>query len=261
MQANNFSEFELFFNTYVKRFDSQDQVIHKNIELKKDHTYRVLDHISTIGVSLNLNAQELLVAKTIALFHDLGRFYQFSHYKTFDDFASENHAALSVRILETENILDAIPASEKDLILKAIDYHNRYQLPTQESETCLLFSKLIRDADKLDIFKVLTDYYVDIEKADNPALEHGLPNDGTYNPQIVDDILNYRNSNQDLIYTKYDQRLLTLTWIFDINYNISLELIKENHYIEKTMKVLPDNKDMEQVQAALNRYICDRLGS
>jgi hypothetical protein len=166
---------------------------------------------------LNLNAGELLVAKTIALFHDIGRFYQFSHYKTFSDFASENHAKLSIKILEEEKILDTIPEQEKKLILKAISYHNVYKLPVKESKACLMFSQLIRDADKIDIFKVLTDYYVNIEKSDNPALEHHLPDDGTYNPLIVEDILNYRNSNQELIHTKYDQRLLTFLnqYIYD----------------------------------------------
>jgi len=252
--------YETFFESYVERFNSQDAVIQKNIDLKIDHTYRVLSHITAIGEHLNFDAQELLIAKTIALFHDIGRFYQFSHYKTFNDFASENHAKLSIKILEEENILATIPTQDKALILKAIGYHNVYKLPIKESKTSLMFSQLIRDADKLDIFKVLTDYYVDIEKSNNPALEHHLPDDGTYNPLIIEDLLNYRNSHQKLISTKYDQRLLTLTWIFDINYNISLQMIKEKQYIEKTMKVLPNNKDMLQVEAALNQYIYDRLG-
>jgi hypothetical protein len=258
LQSSNFLIYETFFKTYVKRFDSPDEVIQKNIELKRDHTYRVLDHITTIGVHLNLNDQEMLIAKTIALFHDIGRFYQFSHYKTFKDSESENHAKLSVKILETENILNTIPEQEKQLILKAIGYHNTYQLPIEESKTCLMFSQLIRDADKIDIFKVLTDYYSQLESNDNPTLEHHLPNDGTYNSLIIEDILNYRNSNHKMVRTRYDQRLLTLTWIFDINYNISLEMIRKRNYIEKTMKVLPNNEEMAHVQAAINQYFTDR---
>jgi len=200
-----------------------------------------------------------LIAKTAALFHDIGRFEQFTRYQTFSDAISENHAELSVKILETEKIFDILTIEEKELIIKVIKYHNMYKLPSDECDRCLMFAKLLRDADKIDIFKVLTDYYKVIDKDLNPAMEHNLLKDKTYCLKIVEDLRNYKNSSNSLLKTRYDMRLLVLTWIFDVNYNISLKIIKERNYINKILKVLPDNEDMNRIKIALGEYLKNKL--
>ena len=255
MEQNDFLLYEKFFEGYVGRFDSNDEIVQKNIVLKRDHTYRVVEHIESIGMYLNLSEEDLYIAKTIALFHDIGRFYQFSYYRTFNDRMSENHADLSVKVLKKEGILDRISTQDKALILNAIAYHNRYKLPFDLSKRDLILSQLIRDADKIDILKVLTDHYENIEIDDNPALELFLPDDEMYNPLIVKDLLNHKNSNHEKIQTKYDQKLAVLSWIFDINFKISLQMIKERHYIDKILKVLPDNEEMDRVRITIDRYI------
>lgn len=249
--------FKDFFLNYVKNFHSKDETIQKNITLKKDHTMRVLENISIITKKLALDENSVLLAQTIALFHDIGRFYQLKKYKTFSDANSENHAELGLKVLEETKILDRLSKEDKTIIMKAIKYHNMYKLPTNEKKEHLFFSKLIRDADKIDIYKVLTDYYKELELGLdlNPALEHNLPNTKTYSPIIIDDILNFRNSDSKLIKTRYDMRLLTLTWVFDVNFNISINLIKDRNFINKTLKVLPDNEDMTNVRLALHNYM------
>lgn len=36
----------------------------------------------------------------IGLFHDVGRFYQFTVYRTFNDALSENHAKLGLKVIK-----------------------------------------------------------------------------------------------------------------------------------------------------------------
>jgi hypothetical protein len=91
--------------------------------------------------------------------HDTGRFEQYARYKTFVDSQSVDHAVLGVGILEKNEILCSLDEPTQDFILRTIRYHNRAILPREETETCLFFTKLLRDADKLDILKVVTDYY------------------------------------------------------------------------------------------------------
>ncbi|MEQ8197323.1 MAG: HD domain-containing protein [Clostridiaceae bacterium] len=259
MKESDYLNFEEFFREYVKKFYSSDKYIQENIILKEEHTYRVLEAMNMITEDMELHENSCLIARTTALFHDIGRFEQFARYQTFNDAVSENHAELSVKVLEEEKILDALPLEEKDLIIKAMRYHNTYRLPPDECDRCLMFAKLLRDADKIDIFKVLTDYYKVIDTDPNPALEHNLLKDRTYCMQIVEDILNHKNSNKSLLKTRYDMRLFVLTWIFDINYNVSLKIIKERNFTDKILKVLPHNEDMNRVKTALNEYTKKKL--
>ncbi|MFA9398132.1 MAG: HD domain-containing protein [Clostridiaceae bacterium] len=259
MKQDDLSYFKTFFFNYVEKFYSEDTTIQKNIILKRDHTLRVLKNMNIITEDLNLDQNSMLIAETIALFHDIGRFYQFNKYKTFSDKDSENHAELGVDILKSKKILNRLKDEEKDIIIKSIKYHNMYKLPINESNQCILFSKLIRDADKIDIYMVLTDYYKELDSDLNPALEHNLPKDESYSPLIIADILNLRNSNSKLIKTRYDMRLLTLTWIFDLNFKISFKLIKNHDYINKTLKVLPNNEDMDEIKLLLTNYIENKI--
>ena len=55
---------------------------------------QVCKEILNIGEQIELNNDELRLSEVIALFHDIGRFEQYAHYKTFVDRKSENHAEL-----------------------------------------------------------------------------------------------------------------------------------------------------------------------
>ena len=69
------------------------------------------------------------------------------------------HCLLGLDVLNRTKVLEALDETEKHLIEKAIEYHGRKHLPENLDGQCLFFSKLIRDADKLDIFLVVIDLY------------------------------------------------------------------------------------------------------
>ena len=160
MNKHNLLFFHSWFNNYVKNFYSEGLIkLQENIKHKEEHTLRVCKNIVLIGKSIDLERNELYLAETIALFHDIGRFKQFKTYGTFDDRKSENHAALGVKILKETRLLSCLSECEQNLICNAVEYHNLPKLPDNESPDCLLFSKLIRDADKLDIWNIFVYIY------------------------------------------------------------------------------------------------------
>ena len=110
--------FREWFDSYTKTFISSDEKDRKNIELKIEHSLRVAENIVKISESLSLNANEVLLAEAVALFHDLGRFPQYALYKTFQDRKSVNHGLLGTKVLLKENVLNRLPDFEKDLIIK-----------------------------------------------------------------------------------------------------------------------------------------------
>ena len=147
-----------WFISYVKTFKYDNNESQQNIDIKREHTERVTEEIINIGKQLGLNDNELNLAEIIALFHDIGRFEQYDRYKTFSDYKSENHAELGIKILKQYDVLDLLDENLQKVILCSIKYHNWPSLPAKETKTCLFYSRLIRDADKLDIWRVVTDY-------------------------------------------------------------------------------------------------------
>ncbi len=157
MQTEDLDYFRKWFLDYVNRFSSPEVFIQENIKLKIEHTARVCENILLLAKAEKVGEEGYRLAETIALFHDLGRFEQFMKYRTFKDSESENHALLGVKILKNTGILSQLPMKEKDLIVKAVQYHNLMEIPgcAENSREFLFYSKLIRDADKLDILKLV----------------------------------------------------------------------------------------------------------
>ncbi|TFG88471.1 MAG: HD domain-containing protein [Candidatus Atribacteria bacterium] len=229
----------------------------ENIKLKEDHSLRVCKEILQLGKALDLNKNALFLAETIALFHDIGRFEQFRTYGTFNDKVSENHATIGLKILEETNVLSRLTKTQRLIVCKAIGYHNIRKLPdsADEKPDCLFYSKLLRDADKLDIWRVVTTYYAQRHKHRNPALELELPDTPEYSLCFVEDILNNRVSNSHALKTYNDMKLLQLGWIFDINFTQTFLSIQQRQIIEKIITTLPDTEDIRKIQNHLKEYL------
>ena len=177
-------ELKTWFKDYTRGFSSDDPVVQEGMNLKTDHTRRVCNAIVNIGESLDLSREDLCLAEASGLLHDIGRFEQYSRYRTFSDYRSEDHAALGVKVIKTNKILHRLESAIAQIILRAVEYHNRATLPVGEEERCLFFLKLLRDADKVDIWRVVTDYYRNAGNNRNHTLELDLP-DG---PGISDSV-------------------------------------------------------------------------
>jgi len=260
MEKENLLFFRSWFFDYVQKFYSNDLNVQRNIKLKEEHSLRVCENIVLIGKSINLDENKLFIAETIALFHDIGRFKQFKKYGTFDDRKSENHAALGVEALKNSNVLFCLPEHEQELILKSVEYHNMQKIPKNIKPDFLLFSNLLRDADKLDIFNVVTNYYIEKNKNPNPALELELADAQSYSHEFIKDILNYRVSKNNLK-THNDMKLFQLTWLFDINFPATFKYFKDKNYLEKIIKSLPDDENIRRVHEHLKKYLNEKQPS
>ncbi|HII05933.1 MAG TPA: HD domain-containing protein [Methanotrichaceae archaeon] len=261
MEKETVNDLLRWFSEYVQTFKSTDSEKDKNIVLKEEHTHRVRQEILEIGRSLDLPEEDLRLAEVLALFHDVGRFPQYARYKTFSDRRSCDHVDLSVKVLLENRVLDTLDPSERDLILRTISYHNRAALPEDELERCLFFSKLLRDADKLDIWAVLLDYYHQRRRngARNEALELDLPDtpgisDGVYQDLMAEEIVKAKNlSNLN------DFKLLQASWIFDINFWPALVAVKDRGYLERIRYVLPNSEKVDGIFTLLKSRLEERI--
>ncbi len=244
-----------WFDSYVQQFKSGDPTWLPNIILKEEHSRRVCKEILSIAREIGLNREELYLAEIIALFHDIGRFEQFARYHTFVDRDSVNHAVLGVEILKDNKVLDGLDKPIRDLILRAILYHNCFTLPEDETETCLFFAKLLRDADKLDIWRVVTDYYNKKDKKRNITIELGLPDTPDISDEVFRDLI-----NEKIVYVLHlknlnDFKLLQCSWVYDINFVQTLRRVQERGYLEMIRDVLPKTEKIAQIFSVLHSYI------
>lgn len=260
MQEEDLEKFHEWYSKTIDDLSIDDEDIMQYIIRKKEHTLRVYENIQKLGQALELNPNDFRLAETIALFHDVGRFHQYLKYKTLMDFTEpmKNHAELGIDILENSQILDIISHEEKTIVLKAIKYHNVYKLPREEDERVLFFSKLIRDADKLDIYKIHVKYIEEKSEYHKPILKK-FPDVPGYTIHNIHDILNNECPQNDNIKNYNDFKLLYISWIFDINFDFTIKRIASNQYIERLIATLPDTEDIKKVNKHVKDYINKRL--
>lgn len=239
---------------YVEKFYKADPAYKNVYQLKLEHSLRVCEEIEDIGQHCGLPQSKLRLAKLIALFHDLGRFEQYLQYRTFSDKNSENHAILAIAILEENNLLNEFDVGIQNLIFNSIENHNIRQIPHDVFGDELFFSKLLRDADKVDIFKVVTDHYAQ-DSGNAGAVELNLPNF----PDILEknflDIESGRLISKDNLHTLNDFKLMQISWLFDVNFERTFEIIKERSYLEKIFDTLPKNDKVLKVKNNVLEYL------
>lgn len=147
------------FQAYVMQYDQNDEMVQTKIV----HTYRVCAYCDEIAQKLGLSKEEIDFVWLSGLLHDIGRFPQIKKYHTFDDSKSIDHAKESEKyIFGQGNILSFVgdenykAMEDKLLAVKdAILFHSSYTLPRYMQGQTLLFSNILRDADKLDILYII----------------------------------------------------------------------------------------------------------
>ncbi|NLF97610.1 MAG: HD domain-containing protein [Candidatus Riflebacteria bacterium] len=205
---------------------------------------------------------DLRLAEIAALFHDIGRFEQFARHRTFSDKRSFNHAAFGVGVLIKNDVLSRLGIFEQELIIKSISSHNMLELPDEDDESVRLHQRLLRDADKLDIWWVVTDYYRERAAGKiNPGLELNQPDTPGISPAVFERIMNGETVLFADLQNLNDFKLLQVGWVFDVNFAPTLRRLKERGYLDSIRSHLPDDENVNELFDCVNNYIEQRLNT
>ena len=260
MKQKQLENFRVWFDDYVSGFYGDDKFVNANLKLKEEHSKRTCEEMRYLARQLGLTDEQKRLADAIALLHDIGRFRQFVEYRTYSDFKSVNHCLLGLDVLRSAKVLEGLDDSERQIIEKAIEYHGRKELPGDLDGQCLLFSKLIRDADKLDIFYVVIEYYR--QYRENPKefmLELEFSDEPTCSPELIDGLLAGRRIDYSRLRTLNDMKLLQLGWVYDVNFPATLKRIKRRRFLEKIIEFLPATEDVEKIKKKIFDYVDWRI--
>ncbi len=262
MKQNDLIFLKKWFSSYTQSFYSTDVEHQKNLSLKVIHTHKVCENIVQIAKEQHLNTNGIMLAETTGLFHDVGRFPQYTKYNTFNDSISVNHGKFGAEILQQENVFQNLPDDEQELVIHTVKYHNTPKLPRMkksknESYTDsmkITFLKLIRDADKLDIWRVFNEYY-ETDENDRPSVAaHGLPDNPEYSEKILSHIDKKKTASMKDVRTLNDFKIMHLSWIYDLNFNTSFRLLLEREYIKKIIEKLPETEEINRASLCLYEF-------
>ena len=220
------------YDAYVDTYREADGELPVMMRLKRAHTAFVVRNAELIADGEGFSEEEREVALAAALLHDTGRYEQLRRYNTFRDSDSVDHAVFSHDIVKEKGWLDRVLGESKsevevvqwkDAILKAVLYHNRRDLP-KEIENPLfdydsrlrlthIAAHTVRDADKLDIFRVLEDQVEHTDwKGDSRAFWN-LSVSAPPNPVVVECIERGRPVDYQNIKSLSDFVLIQVGWM------------------------------------------------
>jgi hypothetical protein len=250
-----------WFSDYIKSFYSADNEDQKNIMTKVEHTYHVCENIVAIAKGLNLSSNDIRLAETVALFHDVGRFPQYAKYMTFRDAVSVSHGRLGAKTLINEKAIQSLPGYEQELIIHTVKFHGAFALPNTKDKQKIFFLKLIRDADKVDIFRVFIKYYETPKEDRASATAFGLPDTSEYSQVMLSCILQKKVASYSNLRNENDFKLMKLSWIYDMYFDESITLLQGKNYINRVIEKLPQTDEVVLAMSVLKGYISERLSA
>lgn len=276
------------FQEYTDRYDSTNP----KIKLKIDHTYRVANLCEQIAQSLELSAAEVDLAWLSGMLHDVGRFEQLRRYNTFSDAQSIDHARFAVELLYDEGLIaDYVPeisttelvadartwrsmggvnesptAQSEDMPLSdilqtlriAIGEHSAYRIQKGLDERTRMFCQILRDADKVDIFRVICD--TPMEEVYGFQTKDILRSAIT--PEVMQAFYEHHAVLRKLKKCPADYIVAHGSLTFELVYPESLRIAKEQGYLKQMMSFQSENPDtaeiFENLRKDLNGYLEER---
>jgi HD superfamily phosphodiesterase len=250
------------FMDYVSGYNMDDIMTSSKVT----HTIRVAEFCRRIAASLEMSDSDVALAWMLGLLHDFGRFEQIKRYGTFIDSHSVDHAELGADILfkdgEIGRFIEAgLPAEESCLIETAIRLHNKLNLPEDLPERTKVFSQILRDADKIDIFRVLDE--MSFEQRAGKSLGLFIEKDEA-SPEVMEYVYLHRCIPRALVQSKFEGAISHICLAFELVYDESRRITIEQGYFKKLFaKEAPtgtplwnekETRQLEQLHHEIEKY-------
>lgn len=224
------------------------------LRLKLDHTLHVLENAKEIIARESIGEMLGLHCLLAALYHDIGRFPQFSQYGTFKDADSINHGRMGVLTLRSASLPNTDAPVDWRIVRFAIGQHNVKSIRTGINEPFATPTKLVRDADKVDILRVMVDHFSG--RRTDPAITHGVKNiPDQYSSRIYEAVLNKRPGDYNDIKCTNDFKLMIIGWVYDLNFKSSIELINERSLIKEIFSYLPKDTKIQTLEESIDQFV------
>lgn len=266
------------FAEYVRNYDTSDE----KIKLKIDHTYRVAGLCQRIAESLGLSEPDVDIAWLLGMLHDIGRFEQIRRFGTFNDAQSVDHAEFGADLLfreglirkfaegyyeecelarsgneEAEQIIKNNEHHNKDtgLLEMAIRQHNKYRVKEDLTERQRMFCDILRDADKVDIFKVNADIPMEIiYDVTTEELKNGI-----ITKEVLESFYKKETVLKSVRRSAVDHIVGHISLLFELVYKESYRQAREQGYVYKLLDFKSDVPEVNAEFDDMRKYVDEFL--
>jgi len=255
MNSKILEDIKTWFDNYIKTHVPEKLQSNQMIQIKLEHSLNVAYNCRAIAEELKWAESDIITAEALGLLHDIGRFSQFAEFRTFSDSDSVNHGELGCKVVSQSNILSSISGRHRQCILEGIRHHNHRNLVQDVNPDSMPFLKLVRDADKLDIFQIVNKIENNNQLEERMKSALNLKSDGSVNSAVLDEIRGNNMVSNSNVKSLVDFHLMQLSWVFDINYGPTFRRISERRYFERIISILPDEKEVQNVAKSISSYL------
>lgn len=266
------------FAEYVRNYDPSDE----KIKLKIDHTYRVAGLCQRIAESLGLSEPDVDIAWLLGMLHDIGRFEQIRRFGTFNDVQSVDHAKFGADLLFKEGLIRkfaegyyeecelAEPENQEDeqiiknnehhnkdtgLLELAIRQHNKYRVKEDLTERQRMFCDILRDADKVDIFKVNADIPMEIiYDVTTEELKNGI-----ITKEVLESFYKKETVLKSVRRSAVDHIVGHISLLFELVYKESYRQVREQGYVYKLLDFKSDVPEVNAEFDDMRKYVDEFL--
>lgn len=266
------------FAEYVRNYDPSDE----KIKLKINHTYRVAGLCQRIAESLGLSEPDVDIAWLLGMLHDIGRFEQIRRFGTFNDVQSVDHAEFGADLLfkeglirkfaegyyeecelarsgneEAEQMIKNNEHHNKDtgLLEMAIRQHNKYRVKEDLTERQRMFCDILRDADKVDIFKVNADIPMEIiYDVTTEELKNGV-----ITKEVLESFYKKETVLKSVRRSAVDHIVGHISLLFELVYKESYRQAKEQGYVYKLLDFKSDVPEVNAEFDDMRKYVDEFL--
>ena len=209
------------FASYTRGYDPEDT----KIALKIAHTYRVADYCEQIARSIGLTDDEVEFAWLSGMLHDIGR---------------------SVGNVQLAHVYHGWK------MMNAMGY-NKYRMDAAISGKTLVFCNILRDADKVDIFRV---------NVETPMEEiYNVSSDVLFSSgvseKVMEQVRERHAINRDIMNSPAEHLIGHIALTFELVYEKSREIAKEQGYLYKMFDFPTRNESTKKALTEIRSLIDD----
>lgn len=248
------------FDSYFQSLSVVSPEIHHKVEDIRTHSLRVAANMKEISKVILQNEEEHLLAEVAGLFHDLGKADMFVQGTESPSTIQKDHAEHSCKMLQEMKFFQKIADDDQHVLVKAIESHNKAKLPKLDNEQQVTFARLLRDADKLDIFDSSYKFFKE-KYGVQPLMTYDLVNHHEYSDKILKSMMAGKIGLIEDMKTMNDYKLILLSMAYDLNYKYTFRLLSEKQYIQKIYETLPKRDQIIDAYRSLKLFVENKFVS
>ncbi len=201
----------------IKRYDLSES----NLLRKVIHSFDVAQNCFTIACNKKLKENDRNLCYLMGLLHDIGRFEQWTKYKTYDDNKSVDHGEISHNILSKMDYQGYFNLSEKEFytIKEAIRFHTKPYLG--KDKNVIKFNNILLDGDA----------FANVISTANGMQQMTSSSNGV-SDEILNDFIHKKFLKAYSPQTKLDRCLMLTACCYYVKNKFIRKIILDANYIE-----------------------------